>query len=59
MSVPDELLAILVCPDCRGDFEDRGDRLVCKACGLHYPVKDGIPYLRPEDGFRPEEGDRP
>jgi hypothetical protein len=48
-------MEILVCPSCRGEFEDRGDRLVCRSCGLHYPVRDGIPFLRPEDGFRPEE----
>jgi uncharacterized protein YbaR (Trm112 family) len=55
VSVPDDLLEILVCPACRGEFDDRGDRLVCTRCGLHYPVNDGIPFLRPEDGYRPED----
>jgi len=55
VSVPDDLMAILVCPSCREAFEDRGDHLVCLGCGLRYPVRDGIPFLRPEDGYRPGE----
>jgi uncharacterized protein YbaR (Trm112 family) len=49
-------MAILACPACRQSFEERDDVLVCTGCGLHYPVRDGIPFLRPEDGFRPGEG---
>jgi uncharacterized protein YbaR (Trm112 family) len=55
VSVSDELLAILVCPACRGELDAGEDVLVCRSCGLHYPVKDGIPYMRPEDGYRPEQ----
>ena len=38
MSVPKDLLEILVCPKCKGELEhktdDEGERLVCQACRL-------------------------
>jgi uncharacterized protein YbaR (Trm112 family) len=47
MTVPQELLSILVCPKCKGELEyDREAAvLVCKACRLRYPVRDGIPIM--------------
>ncbi len=40
-----ELRALLVCPVCRGELEDRPDALVCSADRLAFPVVDGVPYL--------------
>ena len=42
-----ELLAILVCPACKRelDYHNEEERLQCHACGLAYPVRDGIPVL--------------
>jgi uncharacterized protein YbaR (Trm112 family) len=42
-----ELLAILVCPKCKGDLDYRPDEavLVCAACRLRYPVRDDIPIM--------------
>lgn len=47
MSLPKDLLEILVCPKCRGDLEYRREpeALVCHACRLVYRVDDGIPIL--------------
>ena len=48
MSVPKELLDILVCPKCKGDLEYHPapkEELVCKACRLVYAVDDGIPIM--------------
>lgn len=47
MSLPPELLEILVCPKCRGELEYREEpeSLVCHACRLIYPVEDGIPIM--------------
>lgn len=47
MSLPEDLLAILACPKCRGDLEYRHapEALVCHACRLVYRVDDGIPIL--------------
>ena len=48
MSVPPELLEILVCPKCHGELEHRtepSEALVCHACRLVYAVDDGIPIM--------------
>lgn len=47
MTVPAELLELLVCPRCRGalEHEREPERLVCPACRLAYPVRDGIPIM--------------
>ncbi len=49
MSVPKDLLEILVCPKCKGELEhktdDDGEQLVCQACRLIYTVDDGIPIM--------------
>lgn len=48
MTLDPQLLAIIVCPACRGDLAPAAsgaDELVCAACGNAYPVRDGIPVL--------------
>ena len=42
-----KLLQILVCPVTKDslDFDETAQELVCKASGLAYPVRDGIPVL--------------
>lgn len=40
-----ELLDILACPSCKGDVELKDSKIVCKACGKKYPIKDGIPIM--------------
>jgi hypothetical protein len=42
-----QLLAILVCPRCKGELEYREEEscLVCRACALRYPVRDDIPIM--------------
>lgn len=51
------LLPILCCPVCRGDLTLRVTKeneaeildggLSCPACGVEYPIEDGIPDLLP------------
>ena len=47
MTVPPELLELLVWPRCKGplDHQPAEDRLLCPACRLAYPVRDGIPIM--------------
>ncbi len=55
----DELLEIICCPICKGDFqfcaferiEDEivTGALVCSKCVQFYPISDGIPNILPED----------
>ncbi|HKA40602.1 MAG TPA: Trm112 family protein [Burkholderiales bacterium] len=42
-----KLLDILVCPLCKGPlvYRKAENELICKACRLGYPVKDGIPVM--------------
>jgi uncharacterized protein YbaR (Trm112 family) len=44
-----ELLSILACPDCKGDVELKEEKIICKKCGLKYPVRDGIPIMLIEE----------
>jgi uncharacterized protein YbaR (Trm112 family) len=47
--VPEDLLAILVCPVDHTKVHPDGDFLVCEACGRAYPVRDGIPVMLVEE----------
>jgi uncharacterized protein YbaR (Trm112 family) len=51
MKISPELLAILVCPRCKGEIEPvaEGEFLVCRTCRLKYPVVDGIPVMLVEE----------
>ncbi|MFV8782036.1 Trm112 family protein [Microbulbifer sp. SA54] len=42
-----KLLSLLVCPVSKAPLEYREEtqELVCKASGLAYPVRDGIPVM--------------
>lgn len=44
-----ELIEILVCPKCRGSLRETEAEgaagLLCAACGLVYPIQDGIPVM--------------
>ena len=42
-----KLLDILVCPLCKGKLIYRKieGELICKACRLAFPVRDGIPVM--------------
>jgi uncharacterized protein YbaR (Trm112 family) len=51
VTVPPDLLEVLVCPACHGDLAERpedggGDTgLECFGCGRVYPVLDDIPIM--------------
>ena len=47
MAIDQELIDILACPKCKGDIRltEKGDGLICDACKLMYPIKDGIPVM--------------
>ena len=56
MPISEELLSILVCPQCKKDLEyDRAaDKLICRHCGLRYPIVDEIPVMLVEEAERIE-----
>lgn len=44
---PPDWQEILACPQCHGslDFKESAVRLLCHACGVAYPVEEGIPVM--------------
>ncbi len=42
-----KLLSILVCPVSKAplEYDEEHNELICKASGLAYPVRDGIPVM--------------
>lgn len=51
MALSPELLEILACPQCKHPVEPTPDQawLICRACGLRYPVQGDIPVMLPEE----------
>jgi len=52
-----QLLEIIVCPACRADLDlvESGaePELVCRGCGLAYPIRDNIPVLLVDEARKP------
>jgi len=42
-----KLLSILVCPVSKAplQYDKENDELICRASGLAYPIRDGIPVM--------------
>ncbi len=51
-----ELLEVLACPACKTAVKEEGSWIVCanSACGLRYPVRDGIPVMLVEEAEKPK-----
>lgn len=60
--IPVEIRGLLACPRCRGALDDAGSTaeplLRCAACGVAYPVEQGIPVLLAERAL-PSPAPRP
>jgi uncharacterized protein YbaR (Trm112 family) len=61
--IDEKLLDILVCPSCKepvdlkepGPGDDAQARLVCRGCGLRYPVREDIPIMLIDEAAPPDE----
>ncbi|MCM8766077.1 MAG: Trm112 family protein [Candidatus Omnitrophica bacterium] len=40
-----KIIDLLACPVCKGEVEEKENRIVCKECGLKYPIREGIPIM--------------
>ena len=51
MPISPDLLAILVCPACKGDlvYDAAAQALTCNACRLRYRIEDDIPVMLVEE----------
>jgi len=49
-----DLLDILACPACKGGLTPLEDQssLHCPACGLKYPIREGIPVMLLDEAER-------
>jgi uncharacterized protein YbaR (Trm112 family) len=47
MPISPDLLAVLVCPACKGDlvYDVSAETLTCNACRLRYRIVDDIPVM--------------
>ena len=47
MTLSPQLLAVLVCPKCKGElqYQEAESSLDCPRCRLRYPVRDDIPIM--------------
>lgn len=57
--VEQELLDLLICPNCKGAIEYRQDPelIVCVGeCQYRYPVVNGIPHMLVEEASKPQVG---
>ena len=44
-----KLFEALACPTCKTKLEMQEEELICKRCGVAYPIINSIPNVRPED----------
>ena len=49
--IDEKLLSILVCPVSKAplEYDREHEELICRASGLAYPVRDGIPVMLEEE----------
>jgi len=50
--IPEELLEILACPECKGDLLFFGDIFVCERCMLKFKIVDEIPDFLLDDASK-------
>ncbi len=52
-----KLLEILVCPVCKSSlkYDKEHQELVCKPDMLAYPIRNGIPFLLPDEARKLEQ----
>lgn len=55
-----KLLEILVCPISKAplEYDEHNSELICRASGLAYPIRDGIPVMIEEEA-RPLHESKP
>ncbi|CAA9319997.1 MAG: FIG002473: Protein YcaR in KDO2-Lipid A biosynthesis cluster [uncultured Nocardioidaceae bacterium] len=60
MNIDAGLLEILVCPACRAEVrvDEAAEEIVCRGCGLAYPVRDDIPVMLVDEARRPPPATR-
>lgn len=56
MAVKQELIELLICPNCKGeiDYREEQDVIACMGeCKFEYPVVDDIPHMLIDEARKP------
>lgn len=54
MTLDKQLMELIRCPACKGEFAPEADEeLTCTGCGLVYPITNGVPILLVDEARRP------
>jgi uncharacterized protein YbaR (Trm112 family) len=61
MNVSEDLLGMMVCPECKGrvELKEDGSGIKCLSCRRVYPVRDGIPSMVVEEATVEDEEPTP
>jgi uncharacterized protein YbaR (Trm112 family) len=61
VAVDAELLAILACPNCRGEVEHKESEQVieCRRCHYRYALREGIPVMLVDEAEKPSPAGQP
>jgi len=52
--IDQELLSILACPACKAQVSLENEKIICRGCGLIYPIKEGVPIMLIEEAKKNE-----
>lgn len=57
--LPEHLQSILACPICTGELSLSGDGryMLCRSCGVKFPIREGIPVLLTDEAEAVTSGD--
>ncbi|QEM70106.1 Trm112 family protein [Geobacter sp. FeAm09] len=57
--MPEYLQSILACPICTGELSlfDEGRSMLCRPCGVTFPIREGIPVLLADEAEALPPGD--
>jgi uncharacterized protein YbaR (Trm112 family) len=42
---------------CKGELEFHEEEIICRACGLAFPIQEGIPNFLPDEARKLEDRD--
>lgn len=59
MTVPKDLLAIMACPKCKGDIEEKSMFIICRKCDIAYPILDSdVPDMLIDDAWKLKDAEK-
>ena len=53
-----DIMSVMACPECRGNVERKGGFIICRKCGLAFPVLGSVPDMLIEDAWKLEKAEK-